>query len=73
MMHKNILIQVFIVATVLSSLSSCKTKNKSNSTNPTLITAEIKSLFNNQKELNNRIEDSIITKRNIVCLSRKKL
>ena len=60
MMHKNILIQVFIVATVLSSLSSCKTKNKSNSTNPTLITAEIKSLFNNQKELNNRIEDSII-------------
>jgi len=60
MMHKNILIQVFIVATVLSSLSSCKTKNKSNSTNPTLITAEIKSLFNNQKESNNRIEDSII-------------
>ena len=60
MMHKNILIQVFIVATVLSSLSSCKTKNKSNSTNPTLITAEIKSLFNNQKKLNNRIEDSII-------------
>ena len=60
MMHKNILIQVFIVATVLSSLSSCKTKNKSNSTNLTLITAEIKSLFNNQKELNNRIEDSII-------------
>ena len=59
-MHKNILIQVFIVATVLSSLSSCKTKNKSNSTNPTLITAEIKSLFNNQKESNNRIEDSII-------------
>ena len=60
MMHKNILIQVFIVATVLSSLSSCKTKNKSNSTNPSLITAEIKSLFNNQKESNNRIEDSII-------------
>ena len=60
MMHKNILIQVFIVATVLSSISSCKTKNKSNSTNPTLITAEIKSLFNNQKESNNRIEDSII-------------
>lgn len=59
-MHKNILIQVFIVATVLSSLSSCKTKNKSNSTNPSLITAEIKSLFNNQKESNNRIEDSII-------------
>jgi len=60
MMHKNILIQVFIVATVLSILSSCKTKNKSNSTNQTLITAEIKSLFNNQKESNNRIEDSII-------------
>ena len=60
MTHKNILIQVFIVSTVLSSLSSCKTKNKSNSTNPTLITAEIKSLFNNQKESNNRIEDSII-------------
>jgi len=59
-MHKNILIQVFIVATVLSILSSCKTKNKSNSTNQTLITAEIKSLFNNQKESNNRIEDSII-------------
>jgi len=59
-MNKNLLIQVFIVATLLSSLSSCKTKNKNHTTNPKLITAEIKSLFKNQKELKNTIEDSII-------------
>jgi murein L,D-transpeptidase YcbB/YkuD len=59
-MNKNLLILVFIVATLLSSLSSCKTKNTNHTTNPKLITAEIKSLFKNQKELKNTIEDSII-------------
>jgi len=60
LMNKNLLILVFIVATLLSSLSSCKTKNTNHTTNPKLITAEIKSLFKNQKELKNTIEDSII-------------
>ena len=59
-MNKNLLILVFIVATLLSSLSSCKTKNTNHTTNPKLITAEIKSLFKNEKELKNIIEDSII-------------
>ena len=59
MMNKSLIIRVFIVATVLSSLFSCKTKDKNHTTNPKLITAEIKSLFNNQKELKNTIEDTI--------------
>jgi murein L,D-transpeptidase YcbB/YkuD len=58
-MNKSLIIRVFIVATVLSSLFSCKTKDKNHTTNPKLITAEIKSLFNNQKELKNTIEDTI--------------
>ena len=60
MMNKNLFIRVFIVATILSSVFSCKTKDKNHTTNRKLITAEIKSLFNNQKELKNTIEDTII-------------
>jgi len=58
MLYKNFHKNVFIVVLVFSSFYSCKTKNQDKTLNPKLVTAEINSLFNNQKE--NIIEDSII-------------
>lgn len=60
MKQKNLLNSLFIVALIISSIYSCKTKNQNNTINPKLVTSEIKALFNNQKEVKNSIEDSII-------------
>lgn len=57
-MNNNFLYKLFIVALLISSITSCKSKNKNFSTSTKLIATEIKSLFDKLKEPKNLIEDS---------------
>jgi murein L,D-transpeptidase YcbB/YkuD len=59
-MNNKFLYKLFIVALLISSITSCKSKNKSFSTSTKLISTEIKSLFDNLKEPKNLIEDSSV-------------
>ena len=57
-MNNKFLSKIFIVSLLISSIISCKSNNKSETTSTKLIATEIKTLFDNQKEPKTSIEDS---------------
>jgi murein L,D-transpeptidase YcbB/YkuD len=57
-MSNKFLSKIFIVSLLISSIISCKSNNKSETTSTKLIATEIKTLFDNQKEPKTSIEDS---------------
>jgi murein L,D-transpeptidase YcbB/YkuD len=57
-MNNKFLSKIFIVSLLISSIISCKSNNKSETTSTKLVATEIKTLFDNQKEPKNSIEDS---------------
>ena len=59
-MNNKFLSKIFIVSLLISSIISCKSNNKSQTTSTKLIATEIKNLFENQKEPKTSIEDSSI-------------
>jgi len=59
-MNNKFLSKIFIVSLLISSIISCKSNDKNQTTSTKLIATEIKNLFENQKEPNTSIEDSSI-------------
>ncbi len=59
-MNNKFLSKIFIVSLLISSIISCKSNDKSQTTSTKLIATEIKNLFENQKEPKTSIEDSSI-------------
>lgn len=59
-MKNKFLLKLFIVALFISGIASCNSKNNSSSTSTKLISTEIKTLFDNQKEPKISIEDSSV-------------
>ena len=57
-MNNKFLSKIFIVSLLISSIISCKSNNKSETTSAKLVATEIKTLFDNQKEPKTSIEDS---------------
>ena len=57
-MNNKFLSKIFIVSLLISSIISCKSNNKSETTSTKLVATEIKTLFDNQKEPKTSIEDS---------------
>ena len=59
-MNNKFLSKIFIVSLLISSIISCKSNDKNQTTSTKLIATEIKNLFENQKEPKTSIEDSSI-------------